>query len=92
MIGVTEEAKKEMNKVLADKVDHPEACLRLRVDDNGNLGLGIDIERPEDKVVEYQGSALLVVEPELADSLKNVAIDVEDSDDGNQLVIVDKPA
>ena len=45
-----------------------------------------------DKVVEYQGSALLVVEPELADSLKNVAIDVEDSDDGNQLVIVDKPA
>jgi Fe-S cluster assembly iron-binding protein IscA len=91
MIGVTEEAKKEMNKVLADKVDHPKACLRLRVDGKGNLGLGIDIERPEDRVVEYQGATLLVIEPELADSLKNVAIDVEDCEHGNQLVIVDTP-
>ena len=91
MIGVTEEAKKEMVKVLADKVDHPEACLRLRVDDQGNLGLGIDIERPEDKVVEYQGTTLLVVEPALADSLTNIAIDVEDSGEGNQLVIIDTP-
>jgi Fe-S cluster assembly iron-binding protein IscA len=91
MIAVTEEAKKELVKVLADKVDHPEACLRLRVDDKGNLGLGIDIERPEDKVVEYQGSTLLVVDPALADSLTNIAIDVEDSDEGNQLVIVDTP-
>ena len=91
MIGVTEEAKKEMVKVLADKVDHPEACLRLRVDDKGNLGLGIDIERPEDKVVEYKGTTLLVVEPALADSLTNIAIDVEDSAEGNQLVIIDTP-
>ena len=91
MIGVTEEAKKEMRKVLADKVDHPEACLRLRVDDGGNLGLGIDIARPGDKAIEYQGVTLLVVEPDLADSLVNIAIDVEDGDDGNQLVIVDTP-
>ena len=91
MIGVTEEAKKELVKVLADKVDHPGACLRLRVDDEGNLGLGIDIERPEDRVVEYQGAAVLVVEPVLADTLQNIAIDVEDSDEGNQLVIIDTP-
>jgi len=91
MIGVTEKAKIEMNKVLADKVDHPEACLRLRVDDDGNLGLGIDIERPEDKVVEYRGAILLVVETDLADSLTNISIDVENSDEGNQLVIVDTP-
>lgn len=91
MIGVTEEAKKELSKVLADKVDHPEACLRLRVDGDGNLGLGIDIEMPEDRIVEYQGATILVVNPDLADSLTNIAIDIEDSDEGNQLVIVDTP-
>jgi Fe-S cluster assembly iron-binding protein IscA len=91
MIGVTEEAKKELIKVLADKVDHPDACLRLRIDDEGNLGLGIDIERPEDKVVEYQGATLLVVDSGLADTLKNIAIDVEDNGEGNQLVIIDTP-
>jgi Fe-S cluster assembly iron-binding protein IscA len=91
MIGVTEKAKKELSKVLADKVDHPEACLRLRVNEEGNLGLGIDIERPDDKVVKYEGATLLVVETELADSLENIAIDVEDSDEGSKLVVVDTP-
>jgi Fe-S cluster assembly iron-binding protein IscA len=91
MIEVTEKAKTELVKVLTENVDHPQACLRLRISDEGSLGLGIDIERPEDKVVEYQGTTLLVVEPELADSLVNVAIDVEDSNEGSQLVIVDTP-
>ena len=91
MIGVTEKAKIEMRKVLAGKVDHPEACLRLRVSDEGNLGLGIDIARPDDEVVEYQGTTLLVVEPELAGTLVDISIDVEDSDDGSQLVIIDSP-
>ena len=91
MIGVTERAKKEMSRVLADNVDHPAACLRLRVSQEGNLGLGIDIERPDDEVIEFEGSVLLAVEPKLADSLVDVTIDVEESPEGNQLVIVDIP-
>lgn len=91
MIGVTEKAKKELSKVLDDNVDHPQACLRLCVNDEGSLGLGIDIKRPDDRVIEYEGSTLLVVENELADSLKNIAIDVEDSDEGSRLVVVDTP-
>lgn len=91
MIGVTEKAKKELSKVLSDNVDHPEACLRLRVSDEGNLGLGIDIERPDDKVVEYEGATLLVIEPELADNLDKITIDVDDGEEGDQLVIVDTP-
>jgi Fe-S cluster assembly iron-binding protein IscA len=90
MIGVTERAKKELKRVLADNVDHPEACLRLRTNDEGNLGLGIDIERPDDKVVEYEGSTVLVVTQGLADSLDDLLIDVEDTDEGSQLVITDK--
>lgn len=88
MIGVTERAKKELKKILTDNVDHPEACLRLRTNDEGSLGLGIDIEKPDDKSVEYRGSSLLVVEPDLADSLEGITIDVEDSDEGSQLVVM----
>jgi Fe-S cluster assembly iron-binding protein IscA len=91
MIDVTERAKKELKELLANKVDHPAACLRLRTDDEGKLGLGIDIEKPDDEVVEYEGSSLLVVEPQLADALKGTAIDVVEGDEGRELVIVNKP-
>jgi len=90
MIGITENAKKELTKILTDNVDHPEACLRLRINDEGQLGLGIDIEQPGDEVVEYEGSRLLVVAQELADSLEDVFIDIENTDEGSQLVITDK--
>jgi Fe-S cluster assembly iron-binding protein IscA len=90
MIDITERAKKEMKRILTDNVDHPSARLRLKTNDQGQLGLGIDIEMPDDRIVEYEGSGLLLVEPELSDSLEGVAIDVEDSDEGSQLVIIDK--
>ncbi|MBN1176824.1 MAG: hypothetical protein JXA51_04000 [Dehalococcoidales bacterium] len=90
MIEATEQAKKDLKGLLDSKVDHPEACLRLRVDEEGKLGLGIDIEQADDKVVKYQGASLLVVEPELADSLGNMAIDVEDGEEGREFVIIDK--
>jgi len=91
MIDVTERAKKELKEILTQKVDHPEACLRLRTNEQGQLGLGIDIAMPGDEVVEYEGIKLLIVEKELAGSLENVAIDVEESDEGSQLVIIDTP-
>jgi Fe-S cluster assembly iron-binding protein IscA len=88
MIEVTQRAKEELKGLLTSNVDHPEACLRLRTNEEGRLGFGIDIEMPGDQVVEYEGSKLLVVEAELANSLENMAIDVEDSDEGGRLVIV----
>jgi len=90
MIDVTERAKKQLKELLTNNVDHPEACLRLRTNDRGQLGLGIDIEMPGDEVLEYEGSKLLLVERELADSLEGIALDVEDSNEGSRLVIVDK--
>ena len=90
MIGVTERAKEELREILANNVDHPDACLRLRINDQGQLGLGVDIEMPGDEIVEYEGSKLLLVEQGLADNLEGIAIDVEDSNEGSQLVIVDK--
>lgn len=88
MITVTERAKQELKRILADKVDMPQARLRLIANDHGGLGLGIDIEAPGDHVVEYEGSRVLIVEPGLAANLKGVTLDVEDNPEGSQLVII----
>ena len=90
MIDVTERAKKELKALLTKNVDHPMACLRLRTNEEGKLGIGIDVETPGDKVIEYEGSCLLVVESKLAATLEGVAIDVVDGDDGSELVITNK--
>ena len=90
MIDITESAKKELKKLLINKVENSFACLRLRLNQQGKLGLGIDIKMPDDEVVEYEGSVLLVAERELADSLKDITLDVEETDNSIELVIIDK--
>jgi hypothetical protein len=87
MIGVTDRAKQELLKILFDKVDMPQARLRLTSGEQGQLGLGIDIELPGDEIVEYQGSRLLVVDQGLAGSLKGIVLDVDDTPQGPMLVI-----
>jgi len=88
MLKVTESANQVLKKILSAKVDMPQAVLRLTASEPDKLGLGIDIEMPGDQVVEYEGSKVLVVEQELATSLKGVTLNVEDTGDGPQLVIV----
>jgi len=90
MIGVTERGKAELKKILTDHVDYPLACLRLTMNEQGQLGLCIDVEMSDDEVVEYQGSKLLLVKRELANQFEGIAIDAEDKDEGTQLVIVDE--
>ncbi len=87
MIDVTDRAKQELLKLLFDKVDMPQARLRLTSGDQGQLGLGIDIEMPGDEILEYEGSRLLVIEQNLAASLSGIVLDVDDTPGGPQLVI-----
>ena len=88
MIGVTERAKQELKNILRDNVDHPEACLRLTVNPEGQLGLGVDVAGPDDNVVEHEGSYVLLVEPDLATRLVGISLDVEDNPEGSKLVVV----
>ena len=88
MIEVTERAKQELQRLLAANVDWPEACLRLIDRGNGVLGLGIDIQAPDDDVLDHDGGALLLVEPKLGNNLKRITLDVDNTPEGLQLVIV----
>jgi Fe-S cluster assembly iron-binding protein IscA len=87
MIYVTERAKQELKRLLIASVDWPGARLRLMDRGQGRLGLGIDIETKDDHIIEYNGTKLLIVEPELATNHKQITLDVDDTPDGVELVI-----
>ena len=88
MITVTEEAKKLLKDILIAKVDNYFAFLRLTSPQEGQLGLGIDIELPGDKVVEYEGTKLVLIEHSLAESLEGMMLSTDDTLEGLELVIV----
>jgi Fe-S cluster assembly iron-binding protein IscA len=91
MILVSEEAKSELKKLLAEKVDNPLAGIRLiRGTAEGFFGLSIDIEMPGDQVVEHGGVKVLLVDKELSSSLDGATVDVEASGKGKSLVVVEK--
>ena len=90
MIVITEQAKNELRQLLYNKVDWPGARLRLMDRGQGKLGLGVDIESPGDQIVEYKGEKLLIIKPELANSLKEITLDVEETPEGVELIISEK--
>ena len=92
MIYVTERAKKELKTLLDVSVDWPGARLRLLDRGQGKLGLGVDIEKPGDVIVEYEGYKLLIIEPQLASSLHQITLDVDDTPAGPELVISEEVA
>jgi Fe-S cluster assembly iron-binding protein IscA len=87
MIGVTERAKQELKRILTTNTDKPEACLRLISNEQGQLGLAIDVEKEDDQAVEHEDSKVLLVEKDLADTLQGSTIDVEDTPEGARLAI-----
>ena len=91
MIRVTERALGELKRILLAKADLPQARLRLVTNDQGKLGLGVDIEMPDDRVVEHEGSRVLLVGNSLANSIEGITLDVENTANGPQLVICEAP-
>ena len=87
MISVTRRARQELARILSANVDMPQACLRLLDRGQGQLGIGIDLEMPNDYVVEYKGITLLVVDCKLSSRLEGVVIDIDNSSGMNELII-----
>ena len=78
-----------LKEILEGSVKWPGARLRLMDRGHGKLGLGVDIEAPDDKVVQYKGLPVLIIAPDLAENPKQVTLDVEDTASGSELVIIE---
>jgi Fe-S cluster assembly iron-binding protein IscA len=90
MIAVTERAKEKLESMLTSKVDNSLAALRLIATNEGEYGLHVDVETPGDKIVEYKGRKVLVIDGELAENLEGAILDTEITSDGVELAILQK--
>ena len=90
MIRVTEGAKQEFKKMLTANTDDSEACLRISADEQRGIGIAIDKEKQGDRVIEHEGSKLLLVEKAVAYTLQGITIDVEDTPEGAKLILTDE--
>ena len=91
MLVVTEGAKNELKKILYEKVDHPLAGIRLLSGAQpDNFGLSIDIEVPDDQVIEHDGSKVLLIDGELSERLDGDILDVEDTASGKSFVVLER--
>lgn len=87
MLNITEQAKQTLKNILDTYVEMPQARLRLCDRGGGDLGIGIDIEESEDRVIEHMGNRILVINRKLAAKLKDITIDVDQTPGGPELVI-----
>jgi Fe-S cluster assembly iron-binding protein IscA len=88
MITVTESAKQLLKETLTAHSDDPEIGLRLSLKPPGQLGIVLDREVEGDHVVEHEGAKVLLVASDLTLVVQGVTLDVQDTEDGPNLVIL----
>lgn len=93
MLTVTERAKASLARLKVQyEINDDDMALRLSLAANsgpgqGQFGLRADRETLGDRVVEYAGTKVLLVEEGLADALADATIDAESNDD----LIINRP-
>ena len=78
MLAVNGRAKDELEKILSATVDNPEAVMRLITSQPGEFDLVMDVEMPDDRIVEHNDSKVLLVDHKLASSLGEYTLAFED--------------
>jgi hypothetical protein len=71
-----------------ESIEHePDQLLRVAMGTEGSLGLVLDSQREGDQVIEHENVPVLVIEPELSDSLSGALLDVRDTPEGPRLAL-----
>ena len=87
MLQVSESALEELKKALDAAGSEPDEGLRLMVTGPDQLGLGVDVERPGDKVYEHDGAKVLLVDENIAELVDDLSLDVNETEQGPQLTM-----
>ena len=86
MIQVTERARETFKNKLEDLIERPGVMLRIGRTDSG-LGIFPDRPNDDDQIIEHDGRAVLLIDQEVAETLADTTIDVEEHDDGARVVV-----
>lgn len=87
MLHVTERAKHALQTALvANRGDDLDIGIRLLLSEQGEFGLALDHSELDDLVVEHDGLAVLLIDPEVAEIAGDATIDFQEGG-GAALVI-----
>ena len=86
MIQVTERARETFKNKLEQLIEHPDLMLRIGRTDAG-LGVFPDTWKDDDRVIEHDGRAVLLIDHEISETLADTTIDVEEHADGAHFVV-----
>ncbi len=87
MVTVTDRATQKLRTILADATSEPGQALRLVPRTGGHFALAVDEEREGDEVFKAGDEKILLVGSGMAEALDEATIDVQDTEEGPNLVI-----
>jgi Fe-S cluster assembly iron-binding protein IscA len=87
MLTVTETASAYLAQLLVQASKPDDMVVRLERGTTGNLTLRFDYMLPDDTTFEHKDRAVLVFGPQIAPILADNTLDVQDEEDGPQLVV-----
>jgi len=86
MIQVTERARETFKNGLEDLIERPGVMLRIGSTDSG-LEIFLDTLKDDDRIIEHDGRAVLLIDHEVSETLADTTIDVEERADGAHFVV-----
>jgi Fe-S cluster assembly iron-binding protein IscA len=90
-LTVTEQATAALKELLEVQDHESEQVLRLLAEREGIHGLQLDVPREEDQIVEYDGEAVMVLDPALSDDLTGNVLDLKETPSGASLTMYRSP-
>ena len=83
MLRVTDQAKEELGRILADRNIEAGRCLRLAIPPAwpgpGDFGIVVDDEKGDDHAVTLRGVKVMLVDDHLLAKLSNSVLDFKDT-------------
>ena len=88
ILKISKEAKRKLKEIQSNIADDQKNCLRLTLTPLGELSLVLARGMTTDTITEYhKGTKILVVDSYIAELLDKSVLDVQDTPDGQKLVL-----
>lgn len=87
MVTLTQDAKAALSQAL-QQIPHEEGQTLRLVARGGAFHLALDVPHEDDQVLDNEGNAVLVVSPQVNETLGDAVIDVQAHPEGARLVLL----
>ena len=86
---MTAQVTEALKSVLESTNRDSDQAFRLTAGEGGGIALALDVQREGDNVVSHQGVPVLLVGPDLPETLRGKTLDISQSPQGTQVILAD---